>query len=312
MNPPVLQIARLSGPSEEKINARLNVTLLASQPNPDEFLERHGHEFQAVITTAPVGASAQLMAKLPNLKVVACRGIGVEKVDLDYARARGIAVSCTPDVLTDCVADLAIGLIIDTARGMTASDRYVRSGRWPSGNFPLATKVSGKKLGILGLGKIGKAIAKRAEAFDMDIRYHNRRPVEDCKYGYAPSMLELAQWCDFFMVAVDGGSQTRNLVTKDVIDAIGPKGFIFNISRGTVIDEAALIEALQNKTIAGAGLDVFVNEPNINPAFFTMDNVVLIPHTGSGTVETRGAMEGLILENIESFFSTGQLVTPVM
>lgn len=312
MNPPVLQIARLSGPSEEKINARLNVTLLASQPNPDEFLKTRGHEFQAVITTAPVGASAELMAKLPNLKVVACRGIGVEKVDLDYARAHGIAVSCTPDVLTDCVADLAIGLIIDTARGMTASDRYVRAGRWPSGNFPLATKVSGKKLGILGLGKIGKAIAKRAEAFDMDIRYHNRRPATDCSYTYASSMLELATWADFFMVAVDGGPQTRNLVTKDVIHAIGPTGFIFNISRGTVIDEAALIEALQNKTIAGAGLDVFVNEPNINPAFFTMDNVVLIPHTGSGTVETRGAMEGLILENIESFFSFGKLVTPVM
>ncbi len=312
MNPPVLQIARLSAPSEAKINARLNVTLLADQANPDEFLKVRGHEFQAVITTAPVGASAELMAKLPNLKVVACRGIGVEKVDLDYACAHGIAVSCTPDVLTDCVADLAIGLIIDTARGMSASDRYVRAGRWPSGNFPLSTKVSGKKLGILGLGKIGQAIAKRAEAFDMEIRYHNRRPVENCKYGYASSMLELAQWCDFFMIAVDGGSQTRNLVTKDVIEAIGPKGFIFNISRGTVIDEAALIESLQNKTIAGAGLDVFVNEPNINPAFLSMDNVVLIPHAGSGTNETRSAMEGLILENIESFFSTGKLVTPVL
>lgn len=312
MNPPVLQIARLSAPSEAKIKSRLNVTLLSDQANPEEFLKTHGHEFQALITTAPVGASAELMAKLPNLKVVGCRGIGVEKVDLDYARAHGIAVSCTPDVLTDCVADLAMGLIIDTARGMSASDRYVRAGRWPSGNFPLSTKVSGKKLGILGLGKIGKAIAKRAQAFDMEIRYHNRKPLNDCPYVYASSMVELAQWCDFFMVAVDGGAQTRNLVTKDVIEAIGPKGFIFNISRGPVIDEPALIEALQKKAIAGAGLDVFVNEPNINPAFLSMDNVVLIPHAGSGTDETRSAMENLILENIESFFSTGKLVTPVL
>lgn len=310
--PTVLQIARLSAPSEAKINSRLNVTLLASQADPDAFLREHGKNFNALITTAPVGVSAELMAKLPNLKVVACRGIGVEKVDLDYTRAHHIAVSCTPDVLTDCVADLAIGLIIDTARGMTASDRYVRAGRWPSGPFPLSTRVSGKKLGILGLGKIGKAIAKRAEAFDMPIRYHNRRPVSDTKYTYVPSMVELAQWCDFFMIAVDGGPQSRNLVNRDVLDALGPNGFIFNISRGTVIDEAALIDALQNKKIAGAGLDVFVNEPRINEVFYSMDNVVLIPHAGSGTVETRTAMEGLVLENIESFFSTGKLVTPVV
>jgi hydroxypyruvate reductase len=312
MTASVLQIARLSGPSEEKINSRLNVTLLANQPDPDAFLAAEGHRFNAVITTAPVGASADFMAKLPNLKVVACRGIGVEKVDLEYARAHGIAVSCTPDVLTDCVADLAMGLIIDTARGMTASDRFVRAGRWPSGPFPLSTKVSGKKLGILGLGKIGNAIAKRAQAFDMEIRYHNRRPVTASPYAYVPSMVELAQWCDFFMVAVDGGPQSRNLVTKEVLSALGPKGFIFNIARGTVIDEAALIDALQNKTIAGAGLDVFLNEPRINDVFFSMDNVVLIPHAGSGTVETRTAMEGLVLENIESFFATGKLVTPVV
>jgi lactate dehydrogenase-like 2-hydroxyacid dehydrogenase len=312
MTPAVLQIARLSAPSEEKINSRLNVTLLANQENPDSFLASDGHRFEALITTAPVGAAAELMAKLPNLKIVACRGIGVEKVDLDYTKSRGIAVSCTPDVLTDCVADLAMGLVIDTARGMTASDRYVRAGRWPTGPFPLSTKVSGKKLGILGLGKIGNAIAKRARAFDMDIRYHNRKPVAGSPYAYVSSMVALAQWCDFFMVAVDGGPQTRNLVTKDVLNALGPKGFIFNISRGTVIDEAALIDALQNKIIAGAGLDVFVNEPRINDAFFSMDNVVLIPHAGSGTVETRAAMEGLVLENIESFFATGKLVTPVM
>jgi lactate dehydrogenase-like 2-hydroxyacid dehydrogenase len=312
MTPAVLQIARLSGPSEEKINSRLNVTLLADQPNPDGFLASDGHRFNALITTAPVGASAKLMAKLPNLKVVACRGIGVEKVDLEYTRAHGIAVSCTPDVLTDCVADLAMGLIIDTARGMTASDRYVRAGRWPTGPFPLSTKVSGKKLGILGLGKIGNAIAKRAQAFEMDIRYYNRKPVAGSPYAYVDSMIGLAQWCDFLMVAVDGGPHTRQLVTKDVLAALGPKGFIFNISRGTVIDEAALIDALQNKTIAGAGLDVFLNEPRIDERFFAVDNVVLIPHAGSGTVETRAAMEGLVLENIESFFATGQLVTPVM
>ncbi len=249
--------------------------------------------------------------QLPNLKVIACRGIGVEKVDLQAARERGIAVSSTPDVLTDCVADLGMGLMIDTARAISAADRYVRAGQWPKGPFPLATRFSGKKLGILGMGKIGRAIAQRAEGFQMQIRYHNRKPDPDCGYVWEPSAESLARWCDFLMVAVSGGPHSQHLVNQAVLAALGPSGFLFNVSRGSVIDEQALVKALTNKTIAGAGLDVYTQEPQVPEQLKALNNVVLAPHIGSGTHETRRAMEALVLENLQSFFSTGKVLTPV-
>lgn len=312
MNHDILQIARLSANGEAKIHAALRVTLLDGQTDRDGFLKKEGHRFTGLITTAPVGASASVLQCLPNLKVIACRGIGLEKVDLDYAKAHGIGVSNTPDVLTDCVADIGMGLIIDAARGLTSADRFLRAGHWAKGPFALTTKVGGKKLGILGLGKIGSAIAKRAHAFDMEIRYHSRRRVADSPYGYEATPAELAAWCDFLMVTVAGGPQTRHLVNREVLSALGPKGFIFNVARGSVIDETALIEALSNKTIAGAGLDVFEFEPNVPTQLIAMDHVVLLPHIGSGTHETRAAMEGLVLENLQSFFATGKLKTPAI
>ncbi|MBU3724967.1 MAG: 2-hydroxyacid dehydrogenase [Burkholderiaceae bacterium] len=310
MSPEILQVGRLSPGGEAKIHAAFNVSLLADQHNQETFLKTDGHRFHGLITIAPLGASQALMSRLPNLKVIACRGIGLEKIDFNYTRTHGIAVSWTPDVLTDCVADIGMGLIIDTARGISASDRHVRAGLWPKGVFPLATKVSGKKLGILGLGKIGQAIGRRAAGFGMEIRYHNRNRLIGCPYAYEPSAESLAAWCDFLMVAVSGGAHTRHLVNRQVLTALGPKGFVFNVARGSVIDEAALIEALQSKTIAGAGLDVYENEPHVPKALQGLDNVVIAPHIGSGTHETRAAMEGLVLENLQSFFSTGKLVTP--
>jgi hydroxypyruvate reductase len=312
MSPEVLQIGRLSASGEARIRAALPVTLLAEQADPEKFLRAEGQRFSGLITIAPIGASRDLIMRLPSLKVIACRGIGVEKVDLKAARERGIAVSCTPDVLTDCVADLGIGLMIDTVRSISAADRYVRAGQWPSGPFPLATRFSGKKLGILGLGKIGRAIAQRAEGFQMQIRYHNRKPDPDCGYVYEASAASLASWCDFLMVAVSGGPHSQHVVNRTVLAALGPAGFLFNVSRGSVIDEQALVDALTEKTIAGAWLDVYTQEPQVPEQLKALNNVVLAPHIGSGTHETRAAMEGLVLENLQSFFSTGRLLTPVI
>ncbi len=311
MSPEILQVGRLSPNGEARIQADFKVTLLASQPDQEAFLKAEGHRFEGLITIAPLGASQALMSRLPNLKVIACRGIGLERIDFTHTNARGIAVSWTPDVLTDCVADLGMGLIIDTVRSISASDRHVRAGLWPKGAFPLATRVSGKRLGILGLGKIGQAIARRASGFDMEIRYHNRNPLVDCPYGYEPSAASLAAWCDFLMVAVSGGPHTQHLVNAQVLTALGSKGYLFNVSRGSVIDEAALIQALEGGTIAGAGLDVYEHEPHVPKALQGLDNVVIAPHIGSGTHETRAAMEGLLLDNLRSFFSTGELITPV-
>jgi lactate dehydrogenase-like 2-hydroxyacid dehydrogenase len=312
MNPEVLQVGRLSAGGEARIRAALPVTLLAEQADYEKFLRSEGQRFNGLITIAPIGASRDLIMQLPNLKVIACRGIGVEKVDLQTARERGIVVSSTPDVLTDCVADLGMGLMIDTVRAISAADRYVRAGQWPNGPFPLATRFSGKKLGLLGLGKIGRAIAQRAEGFQMQIRYHNRQPDPHCSYAYEASAESLASWCDFLMVAVSGGPHSQHLVNRAVLAALGPTGFLFNVSRGSVIDEQALVDALTEKAIAGAGLDVYAQEPQVPEQLKAMNNVVLAPHIGSGTHETRAAMEALVLENLQSFFSTGKLLTPVI
>ncbi len=252
-----------------------------------------------------------LIDALPKLRLVAHFGVGYDNVDVEYAKKKGVAVSNTPDVLTDCVADLAIALLIDVARGVSAGDRYVRAGAWLKGAMPLATRASGKRLGIVGLGRIGRAIATRAEGFDMEIRYHNRRQSPDAPCAYEHSLEALARWCDFLMVATAGGEATRGLVSKPVIDALGAKGFVVNIARGSVIDETALVAALAEKRIAGAALDVFADEPRVPAALLALDNVVLTPHIASATTDTSRAMGQLVLDNLESFFRDGRAVTPV-
>jgi lactate dehydrogenase-like 2-hydroxyacid dehydrogenase len=239
------------------------------------------------------------------VRVISSFGVGLDAVDLDAARERGIAVGYTPDVLNDCVADTAMLLLLDAARGGSASDRFLRRGEWVKGTFPLTTRVSGKRLGIVGLGRIGRAIARRAAGFDLEIRYHNRRPVSGVPYSYVSSLVELARWCDFLVVASAGGAQSRGLISAQVLDALGPEGFLVNISRGSVVDEPALVQALVEKRIAGAGLDVFEDEPNVPPALMALDNAVLLPHVASATRETRQAMADLVLDNLVTFFATG-------
>jgi lactate dehydrogenase-like 2-hydroxyacid dehydrogenase len=311
MKPRILQIGRLMPSLENALANEFDVHLLTNEAEPKPFLAKHGADFVGVATSARFGADAALIDALPNLKVIGNFGVGFDTIDLDAARRRGVAVSNTPDVLTDCVADLAIGLLIDVARGISASDRFVRRGDWLRGQFPLATRVSGKKLGIVGLGRIGRAIAKRATGFDMEIRYHDRAPIEGIAHGFESSLIALARWADFVVVAAAGGAQTRKLVSREVIAALGDRSFLINISRGSVIDEAALVDALTHKRIAGAALDVFEDEPNVPAALFALDNVVVLPHIASATHETRQAMADLVLENLRAFFRDGKLLTPV-
>lgn len=278
----------------------------------EAFLAEHGSDIIAVVTSGRTGVDAELMSALPNLGAVINFGVGYDTTDIDAAGARGVGVSNTPDVLTDCVADTAVGLLIDTLRQFTASDRYVRAGRWPlDGNYPLTRQVSNTRVGIIGLGRIGKAIALRLSAFGCSISYHNRHQVADSSYTYAVSPVELARGVDVLVVAAAGGDGTRGLVSREVIDALGPQGYLINIARGSVLDQDALVAALLNGGLAGAGLDVFTDEPQVPEQLFALDNVVLLPHVASGTVETRAAMEALTLRNLDSFLATGELVTPV-
>ncbi|WP_144635052.1 2-hydroxyacid dehydrogenase [Bordetella genomosp. 13] len=313
--PRILQVGPLSGsPSaNERLAAGYDVFELWKHADRDRALAEHAKDITALVTTANMGAKADLIDALPSLKAICSWGVGYETIDVEAAHKRGILVSNTPDVLTDCVADLAWGLMIAGARRMSLGDRFVRAGQWGQvhGSIPLGTRVSGKKLGIVGLGRIGDAIARRGQGFDMEVRYHNRRAREDVPYGYAASLVELAEWADFLVVATVGGPGTRHLVNQAVLEALGPKGLIVNIARGPVIDETALVAALQAGKLGGAALDVFEHEPKVPDELKQHGNTVLLPHIGSATYETRMEMENLMLENLQSFFATGRVITPV-
>ena len=303
----VLQYGRLMPSLEKQLAETFDWHRLVDEADPKAFVAERGREFVGLATAG--FADAALIEALPSLKVISSFGVGVDKIDLAAAGKRGIPVGNTPDVLNDCVADLALGLMIDVSRGIGASERYLRAGSWPKGAYPLQRKVSGKKLGIVGLGRIGHAIAKRALAFDMDIRYHNRRPVVDTSIAHEPSLVELARWCDFLLVIVPGGAATHHLINEAVLDALGTKGYLINVARGSVVDEPALVRALTAKRIAGAALDVFANEPQVPAELMALDNVVLVPHIGSATVETRAAMAQRVFDNLKSFFDNGKVIS---
>ena len=309
----ILQAGRLLPSLEARLAAEFDTVLLAEQGDSAAFVAAHGAGFEGFVTSAGVGVTADMLARLPRLRAISSFGVGLDKLDLAAAQARGIAVGYTPDVLNDCVADLAMALMLDVGRRISEADRFVRRGGWTTPgakSFPLARKVSGAKLGIVGLGRIGQTIAKRASGFEMDIRYHSRRPVAGVAWAHEPSLIELARWCDYLVVITAGGAATRHLVNDAVLEALGPRGFVINVARGSVIDEAALVRALADKRIAGAGLDVFENEPNVPRALFELDNVVLLPHIASGTEETRQAMADRVFDNLQGFFRDGRMVSP--
>lgn len=307
----LLNVGRLPPALESRLAQAYELTTLAKEQDPEAFLAAQAASFTALVSSAAVGVSNDLLDRLPHLKVISNFGVGLDKLDVAHAKSRGIAVGYTPDVLNDCVADTAFGLLLDVARGMSAADRYVRQGRWVQGPvFPLGRKVSGAKLGIVGLGRIGRTIARRSIGFDMDVRYHARKPVADAEWAYEASLVELARWADFLVVITAGGPATRHLINEAVLDALGSDGFLINVARGSVVDEAALIRALQAKRIAGAALDVFENEPEVPQSLMELDNVVLLPHIASATRETRQAMADRVFDNLQSFFAEGRLLSP--
>lgn len=303
------------GPVTERFNTRLTQAYQAerlwTQADREAFLSQHGADVEVLVTSIRFGCDATLLERLPNLRAICNFGVGYDSVDVGAAKQRGIQVSNTPDVLNDCVADLALGLIIDTARRLSEADRFVRRGAWSQGNFPLARRVTGKRVGIVGLGRIGKDVAKRCAGFDMQIRYHNRKPDPHSPYGYEAELTALARWADFLVLTCPGGAQTRHLVDAPVLEALGPQGLLINVARGSVVDEVALVAALQNDTLGGAGLDVFEDEPRVPAALLALDNVVLLPHIASGTEETRLQMEELVFSNLDAFLADGQVLTAV-
>ncbi|XP_076881164.1 glyoxylate/hydroxypyruvate/pyruvate reductase 2KGR-like [Bidens hawaiensis] len=267
---------------------------------------------QAVVGSTHIGADRQLIDSLPALEIVSSFSVGLDKVDLDYCKQRGIRVTNTPDVLTDDVADLAIGLILATLRRICESDRYVRSGLWKQNDFKLTMKFSGKRVGIVGLGRIGAAIAKRAESFNCSLSYHSRSKKPELKYKYFPNIIELASNSEILVVACALTDETHHIINREVIDALGPKGVLINIGRGQHVDEPELVAALVEGRLGGAGLDVFENEPDVPEELFGLDNVVVVPHVGSSTVETETDMADLVVRNLEAHFSKKPLLTPVI
>ncbi|MEN5298067.1 2-hydroxyacid dehydrogenase [Brucella sp. TWI559] len=257
--------------------------------------------------------SAELIDALPNLEIIANFGVGYDAVDAKHAGKKHVMVTNTPDVLTDEVADTTIGLLIDTVRELSKSQAFLRAGEWvKKGRYPLSKlSLRGRKVGIFGLGRIGKAVAHRVEAFGLPISYHNRRKADDVSYAYYPSLLELAQAVDTLILVAPGGAETEKAVNADVLSALGAEGVLINIGRGSVVDEDALAQALNDGTIAAAGLDVFADEPNVPQALLDAPNTVLLPHIGSASEKTRQGMADLVIDNLISWFDKGEALTPV-
>jgi hydroxypyruvate reductase len=291
----ILKASKLLPFLTEDLYARYTVHELDDLKDPTAL-----SRVRAIVGGGETRMGAELFDRCPQAKVVSCFGVGYDGVDTQAAVQRGIIVGHTPDVLNDEVADLGLGLMLCVARQIPQADQYVRSGRWAQAPFPLQPKLTGARLGLVGMGRIAKAIAKRAQAFSMQIAYTARSAKADLPYEFVPGVKELAARSDFLLAITPGGEGTKGIINAEVLQALGPKGFFINIARGTVADQPALLDALKNGTIAGAGLDVFYDEPRIDPAFFTLPNVVLTPHMASGTFETRRAMADRLLDNLSA------------
>lgn len=311
MTTEVLQLCPLMPALEKALEERFTVHRFFEAGDPDAFLEQNAHRLRGVVTGGHLGIPADLAARLPALEIVAINGVGFDKVDLAEARRRGVRVSNTPDVLTEDVADLAVGLSISLLRQIARGDAYVRAGRWPSGDLPLGSKVSRRRYGIFGFGRIGRAIARRLEGFDAEIAYSDRAQL-DVPNPFFATPAELAAWSDVLIVAASASPETRNIIGADVLDALGRKGVLVNVARGSLVDEPALLDALEAGRIAGAALDVFADEPRVPERFFSMPNVVVTPHMASATHETRQAMADLVLANLDAHFAGREMPTALV
>jgi lactate dehydrogenase-like 2-hydroxyacid dehydrogenase len=308
----ILMLAPMPASVIAALEERFILHRLWEHADPDAFLAEIGPSVRGMAASTFAGViDATWFDRSPALEIVASFGVGYDKVDATTAATRGIIVTNTAGVLDEEVADLAVGLLLATLRQIPQADRFVREGHWPAGPFPLSPTLRGRRVGILGLGAIGKAVARRLEAFGVPIGYHGRSRQEGVDYIYHTTPAALAEASDVLLAIVPGGSATRHLVDAAVLAALGPDGVLVNVSRGSVVDEAALIAALQAGTIGGAGLDVFEDEPNVPEALFAMANVVLLPHIGSASHATREAMGRLVVDNLVAWFDGAPAMTSV-
>ncbi len=308
----VLMLAEGGDGVASAIEKRASVHRLWQESDPERAIDALGPDIRAI-----AGGShsrridAALMQRLPKLEIIASFGVGYDHIDAAWAGQHGIIVAHTPGVLDDEVADIAMALTLNCLRELPRAEHYLRDGKWLKAPYPLTASLRGRTMGILGLGRIGKAIATRAQAFGVDVVYHGRKPQDGAPYLYYPTLKGMAEACDILMVAAPGGGATQRIVNREILEALGPNGIIVNISRGSLIDEEALIEALRTKTILGAGLDVFANEPHVPAALLALDNAVLLPHVGSASHHTRGAMGQLVVDNLFSWIDGKGPLTPV-
>jgi lactate dehydrogenase-like 2-hydroxyacid dehydrogenase len=298
---------------EDLISARLPLHRLWLEPNPDLWLAQWAPRIRAITMS---GGHARLdeayMRRYPKLEIISSFGVGYDNIDAKAAARLGIIVTNTPGVLDDEVADTALGLMIMTVRQLPQAERYLRAGQWSAkGAFPLSPSLRGRTVGILGLGRIGKAIAERVNAFGLDVVYHGRHAQADVAYRYYPSLIDMAKAADILIVVAPGGPATRHIINAEVLEALGPDGVLINIARGSLVDESALIEALRNKKILGAGLDVFENEPSVPEELIALDDAVLLPHVGSASVRTRRAMAECVVSNLFAWADGKPPLTPV-
>ena len=312
MKPEIVVIGPMYPACAERLEREFTVHRLWEAADKTSFLQGIADRVRGVALYALHGCPALVIEELPKLEIIASMGIGVDRIDLAAAKARGVRVTNTPDVVTDDTADIAMALLLATERRLAEADRFVRRGDWLKGEHPFGRALRNRKLGIVALGRIGQAIAKRCEAFGMEIAYYGPRRKDDITYPYFDDPVALAKWAEILIVAAPGGAETRNLVSRAVIDALGPEGTLINIARGSVVDEVALVEALAVGRLGRAGLDVYVSEPNVPEALLAMDNVVLSPHTGSATDDTRRAMGDLTIDNLLAHFAGKPLLTPVI
>ena len=307
----VVIVTPVYAPTLERLDQLFTMHRLWEAKDRKAWFASLADRVHAIVSSGHAGADAAMMDALPKTEIITCFGVGYDAIDVAAAKARNIAVTNTPDVLTDDVADLALGLLIDVARRISRGDRFVRAGGWLKGGLEFGTALKGKKVGIVGLGRIGRATAQRAEAFGMEILYHGRRRLADAPYPYYADLTDLAKQSDFLVLTLPGGPETKGLVSAEVLAALGPQGTLVNVARGSIVDETALVAALKSGTLGAAALDVFADEPRVPAELLTMDNVVLQPHVGSATHGTRAAMGQLVIDNLLAHFAGRPLLTRV-
>jgi len=312
MTKPELLIASPMMPMiEEQLDRHFAVERLYKAADREKLLSGFGPKVRALAATPGAKVDAALMGRLPKLEIVGAFGVGYDSIDAKWAGERGIVVTNTPDVLNEEVADTALGLLLATVRQLPQADRYVREGKWKAKPFPLTVTLQDRTVGVVGMGRIGKAIAKRLEAFNTPVVYHSRNKAEGVAYKHYPDLKQMAKDADVLIVITPGGAATRHMINKEVLEALGPNGIVINVARGSVIDEQALIGALRDKKILSAGLDVFEDEPNVPQALIEMDHVVLLPHVGSASVHCRNLMGQLVVDNLVAWANGKPPLTPV-